>query len=277
VCGPSARLAEIAIAERRKLSESTVVSTVTAHAHIASLQVPGVRRGALPAAPLRRLSTGIVPLDALLDGGLPRGYLSEIVGGPSSGRTTLLHALLASATRRGEVAAVIDLLDALDPPSLARTGVDLERVLWVRPPAPPSALRCAELILSGGGFGLVAVDLGSVGAGLRPAPTYAAWVRLAQVARRSAAAVVLCVPWRMTVSSAAVVLGLTRRRLHWSARLFDGVTTVAELTRSRFSPPERAVVLALGEQCAALDGVTVERLHPVWGGGGGAVARASMG
>jgi hypothetical protein len=270
------------------------VSTVTA-----ALQVPGVRRGALPVAPVRRLPTGIAPLDALLDGGLPRGYLSEIVGGPSSGRTTLLHALLASATRRGEVAAVIDPLDTLDPPSLARAGVDLERVLWVRPPAPPSALRCAELILSAGGFGLVALDLGVERSAesrerkaedqqrpvervsfrcSRSAPVqHSAWVRLAQVARRSTAVVVLCVPRRMTVSSAAVVLGLTRRRVHWRARLFDGITTVAELTRSRFSPPERAVVLALGEQCAVLDGETVERWHPVRSGGGGAVGRATMG
>lgn len=266
------------------------MSTVTARA--ASLQLPGVRFGGLAAEPVRRLPTGIGRLDALLDGGLPHGHLSEIVGGPSSGRTALLQALLASATQRGEVTAVIDLLDTLDPPSLARAGVDLERVLWVRPPAPQSALRCAELILSAGGFGVVALDLGvewkaesgkrnDGRAALRlprsAALPHSAWVRLAQATRRATAVVVLCVPRRVTVSGAAVVLSLTRRRVHWSAHLFDGIGTVAELTRSRFSPAERAVGLAFGDQRAALDGGTVERLPVVWSGGGEAVGGTTMG
>src|SRR5580765_2570312 len=76
-------------------------------------------------------STGIPALDALT-GGLPRGCLTEICGPASSGRTTLLLAALAAATRRGEFCAVVDASDALDPQSAAAAGVDLERLLWVR-------------------------------------------------------------------------------------------------------------------------------------------------
>ncbi len=77
------------------------------------------------------VSSGIPALDSLT-GGLPRGCLTEICGPASSGRTTVLLAALAAATRRGEYCAVIDASDALDPHSTAAAGVDLDHLLWVR-------------------------------------------------------------------------------------------------------------------------------------------------
>jgi len=75
--------------------------------------------------------SGITALDALT-GGLPRGCLTEICGPASSGRTSVMLAALAAATRRGEYCALIDASDALDPHSLAATGINLDRLLWVR-------------------------------------------------------------------------------------------------------------------------------------------------
>jgi hypothetical protein len=249
------------------------VQTATARDRLLSLNVPGVRVGAVPAEPVRRLPSGIAALDALLGGGLPRGHLSEVVGGPSSGRTALLHAWVATATRAGEVAAVIDLPNALDPPSLAQAGADLARVLWVRPPTVRIGLKCAELILSAGGFGLVAIDgLGAVRSnpeqprGAR-SPSRHAWPRLAQVTRRAGAAVVILAPRRVTTSCAALALELSQRRARWNGRLFDGFTTSVELARNRFGPADRAVTLAVGErQLTALDDVRGERLRLVRGG-----------
>jgi hypothetical protein len=60
------------------------------------------------------VSSGIAAIDALT-GGLPRGCLTEICGPASSGRTTVLLAALAAATRRGEFCVVVDASDALDP------------------------------------------------------------------------------------------------------------------------------------------------------------------
>ena len=77
------------------------------------------------------VSSGIREIDALT-GGLPRGCLSEICGSASSGRTSVLLAALAAATRREEVCALVDATDALDAVSAAAAGVDLERLLWVR-------------------------------------------------------------------------------------------------------------------------------------------------
>lgn len=77
------------------------------------------------------VSTGIVELDALC-AGLPRGAITEVVGPASSGRTGAMLAMLAAATQRNEVCALIDITDSFDPESAHAAGVDLSRVLWVR-------------------------------------------------------------------------------------------------------------------------------------------------
>ncbi len=96
---------------------------------ILSSVIPASRLEVRPAPEM--VSSGIAAIDALT-GGLPRGCLTEIFGPASSGRTTLLLAALAGATRRGEFCAIVDASDALDPNSAAAAGVDLDRLLWVR-------------------------------------------------------------------------------------------------------------------------------------------------
>jgi hypothetical protein len=92
-----------------------------------------------PVAPI-----GVSEVDALLEGGLPVGAITELVGAESSGRTSLALSFLASITRTGSVGAWIDVLNTLDPESAAAAGVDLSHMLWVRcgstvSKAPPGA------------------------------------------------------------------------------------------------------------------------------------------
>jgi hypothetical protein len=87
------------------------------------------------------LSTGIAALDERF-GGLPVGAITEATGPHGSGRTALAIATSTAATRAGHVVAWVDVTDALEPESAAATGVDLERLLWVRcghqPSRPPA-------------------------------------------------------------------------------------------------------------------------------------------
>jgi hypothetical protein len=128
--------------------------------------ITAASRLAVRAAP-EMVSSGIAAMDALT-GGLPRGCLTEICGPASSGRTTLLLAALAAATRRGECCVVVDAGDALDPQSATAAGVELDRLLWVRcgESSPQKCLeqllRAADLLLESGGFGLIALDLGDL-------------------------------------------------------------------------------------------------------------------
>jgi recombination protein RecA len=108
--------------------KSTILAAVTSASHLAVRPAPEM------------LSSGIAAINALT-GGWPRGCLTEICGPASSGRTTVLLAALAAATRGGEFCVLVDASDALDPRSAADAGVDLDRLLWIRcgdhrPPSP---------------------------------------------------------------------------------------------------------------------------------------------
>jgi recombination protein RecA len=78
------------------------------------------------------VSTGIEAIDAVLDGGLPVGAVTEMIGAECSGRTALALSFLAQLTKAERVCAWIDVSNALSPESAAATGIDLKRLLWVR-------------------------------------------------------------------------------------------------------------------------------------------------
>jgi RecA/RadA recombinase len=84
-------------------------------------------------------ATGIEPLDDVLQGGLPIGAISELVGSECSGRTSVALSFLAETSLIGKVCAWIDVSNALHPESAAAAGVDLSRLLWVRCGVPASA------------------------------------------------------------------------------------------------------------------------------------------
>jgi hypothetical protein len=102
-------------------------------ATVTSFEIPGVRpASALEIRPAPDMfAFGIASLDALT-GGVPRGALTEMVGPASSGRTSVMLALMAEVTRRQEVCALVDVTDSFDPASAEAAGIDLRRVLWVR-------------------------------------------------------------------------------------------------------------------------------------------------
>jgi hypothetical protein len=207
------------------------------------LQLPGtVWIGSKPVETVRRLGTGIASLDALLDGGLPRGGLSEIVGGPSSGCTSLAHRLVASATARGEVTAIVDLPDALHPAALWSAGADLDRVLWVRPPSLRVGLKCTELILDVGGFGVVILDLGSSPAAKLPLHV---WPRLSRRAKQTGTVLAILAPERVAGSFATLSLQLTQQRARWENGLFAGMTVRLFVVRSRILAARKVLKIGL--------------------------------
>lgn len=205
---------------------------------------PGaVRLGATAPVPQLRLATGLPALDAALEGGLPRGRVTELVGTRSAGRTGLACRIAASATRAGETIAWVDPEDALDPAAAGAAGVALPRTLWVRPRDVPDALRAAEILLGAGGFGLVVLDLGSAG-GARTT----AWTRLARAAERTRSTLLGLATTRSAGPRAALALELASRRARWSGGpgrhvLLDGITTRLTVARNRGRGAGRALLL----------------------------------
>jgi len=194
------------------------------------------------------LATAVPALDRLLDGGLPRGHLVELVGGRTSGRFSTLLAALAAATGTGETAALVDLGDALDPAAAAALGVDLERLLWVRPTDLKEALAGTEMLI-GAGFSLVVLDLGAPpvrgGRGVE-----AGWLRLARSARAHGGALLVGSPYRVSGTAASAVLKAGRPRALWQGGagapwLLGGLTGHIEVEKHRHRLPGQSEKLDL--------------------------------
>lgn len=198
--------------------------------------VPGVQRG-LAGEHVARLPCDIAQLDALLGGGWPRGCLSEIYGTRSSGKTTLALHLLAAVTRRGEMGVWIDAADALHPLSLVAAGVELPRVLWVRPRTWQEALRSAEIALSSKGLALVVLDWGEH---IPRVPSHAVWVRLQRAAARAHTALLLLTPQSLAGSFAALRVRLRAHAARWlhagQCAVLEGFRAVAAIERNRVGP-----------------------------------------
>ncbi|HSR68924.1 MAG TPA: ATPase domain-containing protein [Acidobacteriota bacterium] len=117
------------------------------------------------ASRIERLSSELPHLDELLGGGFPRGAMVELIGGPSSGRSTLALRVLARAAAQDELTAYVDAFDALDPLAAQACGVDLEKLLWVRCASAAAsrsmarAFKAADMVARGGGFGALVLDL----------------------------------------------------------------------------------------------------------------------
>ncbi|MDA1185635.1 MAG: hypothetical protein O2930_13450 [Acidobacteria bacterium] len=188
-------------------------------------------------------------LDASLQGGLPRGQLSELVGPPSSGRTTLLLQMLAAATRRGEIVALVDTFDRLDLASAVAAGVDLDRLLWIRGHAISEArntgdqsrgsagisrggapwlvdrtidraLKALNLVLQAGGFGVVAIDLADASPATLHRLPYTTWLRVQRTVEGSETACVLVAPQPLGRSAHGLTLILDSRT-QWAGQPTD--------------------------------------------------------
>jgi recA bacterial DNA recombination protein len=192
--------------------------------------------------------TAVPALDRLLDGGLPRGQLVELVGSRASGRFSALLAAVAAATSIGETAALVDLGDGLDPGTALAMGADLRRLLWVRPTTLKKALAATEMLIASG-FTLVVLDLGLPPVrGGRGAE--AAWLRLAREAKARGAALLVGSPYRVSGTAANVVLKAVRGRASWlggagSPWLLAGTAPRIEIEKHRGRLPGQSEDLSL--------------------------------
>jgi hypothetical protein len=226
--------------------------------------------------------TGVAALDARLSGGFPRGQLSEIVGARSSGRASVLLQILAAATARHEIAALVDVLDMLDVASAAAAGVDLGRLLWIRGQlrgggtsrepgvsnAPHAgqcrdmdqraldrAIKALTLVLQAGNFGLVAFDAAEAPPHALERLPFTTWRRLQRIIEGSQTACILVGDAPIARSAGGITMRLTRaggerlrpRRAeddNVEGQLFKGLDLDVDVIRARALRQEATVPLS---------------------------------
>lgn len=203
------------------------------------------------------VSTGFPALDAILGpGGVPLAATVALRGRGSSGTTTLALRLVAEAQAAGSLAAWVDLGRSLDPLEAAARGVRLDDLAVLVPESLDEALAMTGTLLQGRAVDVAVLDLGS---GVEPSAhvrTARSAVdrlhRIAAVARRSGALLVVVEPPDLPAGLAGAVSEAAALRLELSRRAWVrlgrdvvGQWTDAIVGRSRFGPPGRRTALRI--------------------------------
>jgi len=177
-----------------------------------------------------QLKSGIPALDALLQGGWPRGACSELSGARSSGRTAVVMATLVQALAAGEATALVDVGGGLDAEALR--AQPLPSLLWIRC-QPEQALAAAALVLEAGGFGLAVLDAGDSHIRMGDATA----VRIKRMTARQNTALLLSSNWRLPGVHGHTAVSLSPARPNFEKRpghireLLTGLQTRADLQR----------------------------------------------
>ena len=185
------------------------------------------------------LPTGLEALDeALPGGGLPRGRLTELVGPPGSGKTTLVRGMVERVVGDGGWVAYVDAARTLDPRDWARLG-ERQGVWMIRPREAARGPWCADVLLRSGAFALVVLD----GA---PPLSRQTCVRLTRLARETTAALLVLGdgPGGATMLGGALRLRVEGRRPRGRSRHADGWGPRA-IGRPPSGAPLRPIVITL--------------------------------
>jgi hypothetical protein len=140
--------------------------------------------------------------------------------------------VLAEATTRGETCAVVDTHGRFDPASAVRSGVQLRRVVWVRCNGNAgSALKTADLLVHGGGFGLVCLDLADTPVRVLNGLPLSYWYRFRRAVENTPSILLVVTEQNNVKSCAARTVECRQSGVMWSGerrgRLLRGLQTEA--------------------------------------------------
>jgi recombination protein RecA len=171
----------------------------------------------------------------------PRGRITEIVGTRSSGRTSLMHSILAASTQLGEFAVLIDTNNSFDPCSAAAAGVELGKMIWIRCGSNVEhAMRSADLVLHSGGFGVVALDLAEAAESALNRIPQTTWFRWRRAVQSTPTVLAVIANRPLTKSCSALLIEMKRRRAVFTGNLLRGAEY--ELAPRKPIGKERAVL-----------------------------------
>ena len=167
--------------------------------------------------PREILQSGIGEIDQVL-GGFPRGAITEIHGAASCGRTSLMLATLAAASASEETCALIDGSDTFDLLSATKAGVNFDHLLWVRCHNNlEHAFKSTDLLLHGGGFGLVALSLADMPPVTLRRIISTWWFRFRRAIEDTPTVLLVMTPVASARSCAAMTLELKNEGALWPA------------------------------------------------------------
>jgi hypothetical protein len=195
-------------------------------------------------------SLQIPALKRFLFNGLKRGSLVEASGAKSSGKTALCVHILARATQNGEVCAVVDLHDSFHPDSAFASGVQLDRLLWVRCKCKPEyTIKTADLLLHAGGFGVVLLDLSGAHAKILNQIPISYWYRFQRAIQDTPTILLICADTPQAKAASRYSFDCQVKSFCWAGqRPFSRLRGIASNVRQRklaSLPPEEPLQISV--------------------------------
>jgi len=140
---------------------------------------------------------------------------------------------------------LVDAQDSFDPARAETAGVSLDQLLWVRCKNLDHALRSVDVLLHGGGFGMVAMDLSDAPARLVRQIPLNVWFRLRRTVENTSTILLVLSRESNAKTCASLVLRLEKEAVLWSlgerslpsrgfhtpACLLEGWTAATEVIR----------------------------------------------
>ena len=117
-----------------------------------TLKKPGIayQMGSKPQMKEERFTTGALPLDIILGGGIPKGRIVELFGAESSGKTLISTKCIAECQKAGGVCAFVDVEHSFDPSFAAKLGVNIDELFISQPDHMTDAFNVIDEFIKAG-------------------------------------------------------------------------------------------------------------------------------
>lgn len=106
---------------------------------------------------VERIPTGVLAVDKILGGGLPKGTFVEAAGVAGSGKSAIAQSAIAQAQELGNC-VYVDLEHSLDPHMLETSGVDTSKLMIAQPESTEDTLTILDELLEVDEVPLIVVD-----------------------------------------------------------------------------------------------------------------------
>lgn len=103
------------------------------------------------------IPTGVLPIDHLLDGGIPRGRVTELFGAYSTLKSYITLSTIAQAQKQGLVCALVDTEHSFEPEWATDIGIDTDSLIYQTPETGEEAIDTIESLIRIGA-GLIVWD-----------------------------------------------------------------------------------------------------------------------
>lgn len=111
---------------------------------------PVVRLASDVAYKVDYIPTGLLPIDILLQGGMPMGRFVQLHGDFSTLKTYIGLNIVREVQKRNGVAAIVDSEHSFDPAWAVAVGVDLDNLIVERPSTGEEAFDIMDVLIRGG-------------------------------------------------------------------------------------------------------------------------------